>query len=80
MKCPDDFRGHDAQEERPVKFCAQCGGEIYKGEPIFDLNHWLCGKYEKWVCEDCYTRYMKRLSPEEWAVLTNTPMKKASSL
>lgn len=75
MDYVDDYRGHDAQEDKPAGRCTKCKGEIYAGEEIFDLNHWLCGKYEKWVCKDCYADYMNRLSPREWADATNTPMK-----
>lgn len=79
MICPDDMRGCDTQAERPVKFCAQCGGEIYEGERIFDLNHWLCGRYEKWVCfehmKEYYHELIERFTPEQFAAYTNTPMK-----
>lgn len=84
MICPDDFRGRDAQEAAVVTHCAQCGEELYDGERIFDLNHWLCGRYEKWVCFEHFKEYLheliERVSPEFLAAYTNTPMKKVSSL
>ena len=55
MICPDDFRGCDAQEERPVKFCAGCGGEIYKGETVFQWDGEECD-----LCEDCFREKIDR--------------------
>lgn len=56
MKCPDDMRGCDAQEERPVKFCAGCGGEIYKGETVFQWDGEECD-----LCEDCFWAALHKL-------------------
>ena len=37
----------DIQQEEPVCSCEGCGGEIYRGETIFEWQG-------KWVCVDCF--------------------------
>ena len=37
----------DTQQEEPVCTCGQCGGEVYRGESLFEWQG-------KWVCVDCF--------------------------
>lgn len=53
----------DAQQEEEVCSCQWCGGEVYRGEMMFE---WM----GKWVCVDCFqselSSWLAR-SPEEAA-------------
>lgn len=30
----------------PIGYCAECGGEIYEGQDIYEIQ-------KEWFCEDC---------------------------
>lgn len=62
MKCPDDMRGCDGQEAAVVMHCAGCGGEIYKGETVFQWDGEECD-----LCEDCFREKIDRTPLETLA-------------
>lgn len=43
----------DPQQEMPMCSCDNCGGEVYRDEPMFEWQ-------EKWVCVDCFQSEMYR--------------------
>lgn len=53
----------DNQQEIPVCCCESCGGEIYRGENLYEWQ-------EKWVCVDCFQSEINgwlRRTPEQAA-------------
>lgn len=51
----------DIQQELPVCRCPACGGEVYAGETMFDLDGF--------VCVDCYRDGVHRLSDQDPVLL-----------
>ncbi len=51
----------DIQEELPMTFCSQCGGDIYAGEDFTTFE-------DDFICRECGEQYRaaQGISDEDW--------------
>ena len=56
----------DRQGEKAVLYCAACGGEVYRGEPVFDWEG-------RRLCVDCF-----KTRVDAW--LESSPVQVAAAL
>lgn len=50
----DRWRLSGPPEEEVWDSCAECGGDIFKGEEVLQVDDGL-------ICEDCFLEYTKRV-------------------
>ncbi len=57
----------DIQEELPMTFCAQCGGDIYAGEGFTTFE-------DDFICRECKDDYRRGndISREDWLMFADS--------